>query len=562
MAPHAALLLAVSVAAALLAGSTAPASAVECPALPPSAFGSAAIEITTSAEQGAIANDGGNPSNLAVSNNSIYFAMYAEEMGRELWKVDAGSDRAALVKEWWTTSNIHGTPDAGYPSYLVHDEASGNIYFTAKTSIASNNRYLHRVDAATGAVYAMSTNVIITGGLTIIDDKLYASGMSNEAYGYEPFVMTLPTGGLGMRQVNTYSGGNVGSRSSNPSFFTKFKGLVYFSASTRNEGYELWRFTTNASNSVEIVEDFIPSTGWFYPTNFRVLGPDLMVLTGTDPAGVVSLYSSDGEAGGFVRIGINSTAASPSPYMQAVGGGLAWGSADDGVHGVELWVTDGTAAGTRMLADINPSADASSPGSFLWYEGRMYFSAIGAGIGRELYSSDGVSVELVQDLLEGSSSSSPSSLSLAPPSEGGFVFSATVLPAIGNELYHYDVGANVTLRADANRYTYGAAAIMGGSNAFTAVGDRLFFAAGGGSSAGEELFVADESGKITMIDVYPGATGSEPDAIVDLNGVALFAANSGSGIELHRSEGESLLLAARRPLAAASLTPFSLAPFA
>ena len=35
-------------------------------------------------------------------------------------------------------------------------------------------------------------------------------------------------------------------------------------------------------------------------------------------------------------------------------------SADDGIHGNELWSSDGTADGTAMVKDINPASDGRS----------------------------------------------------------------------------------------------------------------------------------------------------------------------------------------------------------
>src|SRR5207244_4446171 len=45
-----------------------------------------------------------------------------------------------------------------------------------------------------------------------------------------------------------------------------------------------------------------------------------------------------------------------SPVVQV--GGLSYFTAGDGVHGVELWRSNGTAAGTFMVKDIRPSGDS------------------------------------------------------------------------------------------------------------------------------------------------------------------------------------------------------------
>src|SRR3954447_2404601 len=48
-------------------------------------------------------------------------------------------------------------------------------------------------------------------------------------------------------------------------------------------------------------------------------------------------------------------------------------SADDGVDGAELWITDGTAAGTHFLKDLIPGPTGSAPRSFVVFNDAVYF---------------------------------------------------------------------------------------------------------------------------------------------------------------------------------------------
>jgi ELWxxDGT repeat protein len=66
-----------------------------------------------------------------------------------------------------------------------------------------------------------------------------------------------------------------------------------------------------------------------------------------------------------------------------VTGGRLFFAADDGEHGIELWTSDGTAAGTLRLGDIAEGPFSSSPRELTVIGDGLYFSADDGVIGRE-----------------------------------------------------------------------------------------------------------------------------------------------------------------------------------
>ena len=53
------------------------------------------------------------------------------------------------------------------------------------------------------------------------------------------------------------------------------------------------------------------------------------------------------------------------------------------MHGIELWKSDGTAAGTVLVADIRPGSDGSSPDDLAFVNGALFFAADDGRNGRE-----------------------------------------------------------------------------------------------------------------------------------------------------------------------------------
>ena len=86
-------------------------------------------------------------------------------------------------------------------------------------------------------------------------------------------------------------------------------------------------------------------------------------------------------------------------------------TANDGKHGLELWKSDGTNKGTKLVKDINPSSarEASDIGNLVALRKRLYFTANDGKHGLELWKSDGTrsGTTLVKDINPGKADSTP-----------------------------------------------------------------------------------------------------------------------------------------------------------
>ncbi len=58
-------------------------------------------------------------------------------------------------------------------------------------------------------------------------------------------------------------------------------------------------------------------------------------------------------------------------------------AASDNEYGMELWATDGTNEGTRLVKDIFPGRDGSHPGKFFVFNNLLFFNADNGKHGRK-----------------------------------------------------------------------------------------------------------------------------------------------------------------------------------
>jgi len=123
------------------------------------------------------------------------------------------------------------------------------------------------------------------------------------------------------------------------------------------------------------------------------------------------LYRTDLTAAGTwmvkdICVGICS-GAPLVPQRMVVQQNLLYFAADDGLLGLELWRTDGTPAGTSLVADIAPGSQGSYPTSLLSFGTELLFRATTFDEGAELWKTDGTSAGtlLIKDVYPGPDSS-------------------------------------------------------------------------------------------------------------------------------------------------------------
>ena len=198
---------------------------------------------------------------------------------------------------------------------------------------------------------------------------------------------------------------NPGSGSSEPGLIIDVNGTLFFQADDGTHGFELWKSDGTAAGTV-MVKDINPGSGDCCPELTNVNGT--LYFHADDGTHGEELWKSDGTAAGTVMVkDINPGSGGSWPVRLTNVNGTLYFSAYDGTNGSELWKSDGTAAGTVMVKDINPGSGSSYSwvvARFTNVNGTLYFSANDGKHGFELWKSDGTAAGtvMVKDINPGS----------------------------------------------------------------------------------------------------------------------------------------------------------------
>lgn len=198
----------------------------------------------------------------------------------------------------------------------------------------------------------------------------------------------------------------------------------------------LWRSDGTPSGTEQI---FQIGGSVHRPAAARIGDVTYWLVRGTTQGGV--LIRSDGTSAGTTQVvELPFNPYGPASQLVAAGERLLFAAYDE-TRGLEPWISDGTAIGTRPLADVNPGTGDSFPTRFHVVDDDVYFVAHDGVHGHELWFSDGTAegTQLVDDIRPGPDPSNPRSLLTMP---FGIAFTAND-GLVGRELYRTTCGDGV-----------------------------------------------------------------------------------------------------------------------
>jgi ELWxxDGT repeat protein len=286
-------------------------------------------------------------------------------------------------------------------------------------------------------------------------------------------------------------------------------------------------FSTIVLAQRSVAQATLISNNTYINTGFVITATNKPILL--DTAG--KLYTTDGTTASIFTTAVTHPTASGSGFFNNK---IYFAGTDAVTKDTELWATDGTAAGTQLIANINPSG-SSTPDQFFVFNNTLYFTANDGTHGRELWKSNGSvgNASLVEDINAGAADGIRENADFFQ--NGNNVF----FPAISGAdsgLWHITTSqltpALVKNITGAISFAVGNGANLGSKTVFTVVAGSIF-------TGTTQLWATDGTGTNTIMLKNFGA-GSSLFSFLQLtpfNGVLFFDGFQSNTVGLWTTDG-------------------------
>ncbi|HWV30103.1 MAG TPA: hypothetical protein VN038_10635 [Dyadobacter sp.] len=302
---------------------------------------------------------GADPNHLTALNGTLFFAATGTN-GREVYKSDGTAAGTALVKDINPTGSSNPWALSAYNNILL---------FRADNGI--DGEELWKTDGtAAGTVMIRNINKHEGSEAAYFNGKMAI--LNNIAY----FIANDGLTGDELWRTDGTEGGTYLVRDINPTGSTGTYDLVvmnnmlYFLADDGIHGTELWR-SDGTTAGTSIVKD-LQLSGGITQLSWLVVANNLLFMS-LLVNGDSELYKSDGTATGTVRVKNINPFSGSSPGTLTKVGNQVFFTAYEPVYGRELWKSDGTSSGTVMIKDLTTNG-SSDIGEMKEANGRLFFT--------------------------------------------------------------------------------------------------------------------------------------------------------------------------------------------
>lgn len=353
---------------------------------------------------------GSFPAEAVTVGTQRYFRACDTTRGCELWRTDGTAGGTALVKDIWPG------PQGSYPQNLT--PMNGRLYFTANDGTVGIELW---ASDGTEAGTVLVKNIFEGGSgigsqplyLTVVGSTLFFSAVDQEGNDlYDPTKRhgreLWKSDGTAVGTVlvrDIYAGPN---QSSNPYALTAFAGRLFFSAhDPLSGGAGLWASDGTAAGTRRVTdlhpgafpESAYSSEAGFLDTRTLVVAGRRAYFTAYDAETGWELWTSDGTVTGTRVVKDICEGGDSYPYHLTTALERVFFTAYDPANGRELWTSDGTDAGTRLVAQIAPGAASSAPDALHFSGASLLFGADDGVAGREPWLVE-VGPLTIRDLIE------------------------------------------------------------------------------------------------------------------------------------------------------------------
>jgi ELWxxDGT repeat protein len=339
---------------------------------------------------------------LPESGNPTYASEVLSFAGNLFFVVNADNPAhaAGLWRSDGTTAGTNLFLAEPYTNGYISDLTLSNnqLFFIAHDDLDKDTA-LWRTDGSSSGTWRV-LDLSKIGHLNFLSDvngSLFGIGTLNNG---NNFLMATDGTPAGTRYIHEFSGGI------DPSQYLSWNGALYF-----QETNKLWVSDgTSAGTRIlgqfeyQVISDHVVSS----IRNLTGVAGQVF-FSAKDGSQGVELWRTDGSAAGTLLVKDIYPGSSSYPQPVASIGSTLYFTADDGVHGRELWRSDGTEAGTDLVKDLRVGKESSYAGNFGVLNNVLYFSASDGQYGQELWRSDGTEAgtSLVKDILPGAGGSAP-----------------------------------------------------------------------------------------------------------------------------------------------------------